>query len=696
MDTKQLPEPLGPTPTQSLSPALSVLILALALGLLWFATIFGDSGAGNPGRLHASLFVVLALIAVTGWGLAIANQQKQRVGRAEEERDLFFSLSLDIFCILDPDGLFLRINPAVLNVLGRKPETLTEGTSLLDIIHHDDIQPVRTSLASLSLGRPVQFETRCRSGDGSWRWLSWSATPQADGKLIHAVAHDITHQKSREESLQADSAFRRAMEDSVLTGLQATAQDGRILYVNRAFSELVGWSAAELAGRQPPYSFWADGEDEDDHQLLREYMHHDAPEEGVDLTIRRRDGRLIDVRLHVSPLINDRGEQTGWMSAMTDITEQRRARAELQAANERITTVLDGLDAAVFVIEAASGDLLYSNLAYDAQHLRSGQTSPDAIPKPELGDYPVDPRRLGSADVPRELFDGELQHPVSGQWFHVRERALRWVDGRIVRLTVATDISELKRAEELNRQQEERLARTSRLITMGEMASTLAHELNQPLSAISNYAMGSVNRLKSGRFNLEEIVGAMEKASLQANRAGTIVRRIRDFVRKSEPRRTIVSLSRITEEALGIAEIEARRLGTRIDNRIPDDLSPVPADRIMIEQVLMNLVKNAAEAMQGTPMEERIIRIDACEKHNSIEVSVSDHGSGISTEHLDELFSPFFTTKQEGMGMGLNICRSIIEFHKGRLWVESNPEGGSIFRFTLALENSFEPDHDNS
>lgn len=693
MDTKQLPEALGPTPTQNFSPVLSVLILALALGLLWFATIIGDNGKAG---LRVSLFVVVALIAVAGWGIVIANQQKQRVGRAEEERDLFFSLSLDIFCILDPEGQFLRINPAVLNILGRKPETLTEGTSLLDIVHQDDIRTSRQSLAALSLGKPVQFEARCRSGDGSWRWLSWSATPQADDQLIYAVAHDITHQKTREESLQADSSFRRAMEDSVLTGLLATAQDGHILYVNRAFSELVGWHAGELVDKLPPYSFWAEGEGEDDHLYLRQYMRHDAPEEGVDLTIRRRDGRLIDVRLHVSPLINDRGEQTGWMSAMTDITEQCRARTELQAANERITTVLDGLDAAVFVIEAASGDLLYSNLAYDAQHLRCGPTSPDAIPTPELGDYPVDPRRLGSADVPRELFDGELQHPVSGQWFHVRERALRWVDGRIVRLTVATDISELKRAEDINREQEERLARTSRLITMGEMASTLAHELNQPLSAISNYAMGSVNRLKSGQFQLEDIVGAMEKASLQANRAGTIVRRIRDFVRKSEPRRTIVSLSRITEEALGIAEIEAKRLGARIDNRIPDDLSPVPADRIMIEQVLMNLVKNAAEAMQGTPMEERIIRIDACEKHNSIEVSVSDRGSGISTEHLDELFSPFFTTKQEGMGMGLNICRSIIEFHKGRLWVESNPEGGSIFRFTLALENSFEPEHDNS
>ncbi|MEN3112826.1 PAS domain S-box protein [Uliginosibacterium paludis] len=692
MGTKDESRRLAVRWPKSFSSALSVLLLIVAPAVAWLAT-GGSNAPGDSDRLR--LFII-ALITIAGWGLIIAKQQRQRAGRIEEERDLFFTLSLDIFCTMNPAGLFERINPAVLNILGRKPDALTEGVSLPEIVHPDDAGAVRQSLAELGQGRPAQFEARCRCGDGSWRWLSWSATPRVEEKRIYAVAHDITNRKSREETLRADSDFRKAMEDSVLTGLQAVSPDGRILYVNKAFSELVGWGGAELIGQMPPYVFWDENEREENWQRMRENMVHGAKTEGVELAVRRRDGRPMDVRQHVSPLVNSQGEQTGWMIAMTDITEQRRARAELQAANERITTVLDGLDAAVYVAEAASGDLLYSNRAYDSQHLRAGTTSRDAIPERELGDYPVDPRRLRSADVPRELFDGELQHPVTAQWFHIRERALRWVDGRIVRLVVATDITALKRAEELNREQEERLARTSRLITMGEMASTLAHELNQPLSAISNYSMGCVNRLKSGQFRLEDIVGAMEKASVQANRAGNIVRRIREFVRKSEPRRSIISLSQVTEEALGIAEIEARRLGTRIVTHLPDDLPPVLADRIMIEQVLMNLVKNAAEAMQDKPLDERVIHIDACEKHNSIEVSVTDRGSGISAEHLDELFSPFFTTKKEGMGMGLNICRSIIEFHKGRLWVDANPEGGCIFRFTLALENKLESDHDNN
>jgi PAS domain S-box-containing protein len=694
MDTRESTEHISPPRQSQQTSALSVLILAIVLGLIWFAAMPASSAPGDADRLRLSLVIIIALIAVASWGVLLASHQNQRVGQIEEERDLFFTLSLDIFGVLNPQGGFQRINPAVLNILGLKPETLTEGMGLLDIVHADDAPAILSSLKQLASGRPAKFEVRCRCGDGSWRWLSWSATPMPEEARIYAVAHDISDRKASEETLRAESSFRQAMEDSVLTGLQAIAPDGEILYVNRAFSDLVGYSSHDLIGMEPPYVFWPEQDRAQNWQHLQQCMSGAAPRDGLELVIARRDGKRADVRLHISPLVDAQGAQSGWMTAMTDITEQRRARSELQTANERITTVLDGLDAAVYVAEAATGELLYANRAFDAQHALVGEGKPLVVPQPELGDYPLDPRKLSARDVPRELFDGELQHPFTAQWFHLRERALRWVDGRIVRLAVATDITALKRAEELNREQEQRLARTSRLITMGEMASTLAHELNQPLSAISNYSMGCVNRLKSGQYQIEDILGAMEKASAQATRAGTIVRRIRDFVRKSEPRRSLIQIAQVVEEALAIAEIEARRLGARIYTSLPAELPEVLADRIMIEQVLMNLIKNAAEAMQEIPLDARIIRIQACVSGDYIEVSVADQGCGISGSHLADLFSPFFTTKQEGMGMGLNICRSIIEFHKGRLWLDANPTGGSIFRFTLALEKSLESDLD--
>ncbi|GAB2898297.1 hypothetical protein GCM10027046_30100 [Uliginosibacterium flavum] len=682
-----------PSPRSPLSSALSILMLAAVLGLVWFAALPAEAFKGGTDPLRFTLIIIIALVAVATWGVLLAKAQNQRAGQIEEERDLFFRLSLDIFGVLSLSGHFERLNPALVNILGLKPENIV-GMSLLDIVHAEDLGIARKGLTALANGRPSQFELRCRCGDGSYRWLNWSANPLLEESRIYAVAHDVTGRKASEDALRTESTFRKAMEDSVLTGLRAIDREGRIIYVNHAFCELVGYSAEELIGQKPPFPYWPDKEHAQNWYKLHLCLAGEAPTQGMELRVRRRNGKLLDVRLHISPLIDAHGIQTGWMTAMTDITEQGRARAELQAANDRITTVLEGLDAAVYVAEASSGTLLYTNRAYEAQARFAGETSHIGLPQPELGDYPVDPRKLNARDVPRELFDGELQHPATGQWFHLRERALRWVDGRVVRLAVATDVSALKRAEELNRAQEERLARTSRLITMGEMASTLAHELNQPLSAISNYSMGCVNRLKSGNYKHEDILGAMEKASAQAARAGNIVRRVRDFVRKSEPRRALVNIGQIAEEALGIAGIEARRLGARVSTNIPGDLPLVMADRIMVEQVLMNLIKNAAEAMQDLPLDERQIHLRARLTADAIEVSVSDHGCGVSPEHLENLFSPFFTTKQDGMGMGLNICRSIIEFHKGRLWVDANPAGGSIFTFTLPQEKNLGSEHD--
>jgi C4-dicarboxylate-specific signal transduction histidine kinase len=240
--------------------------------------------------------------------------------------------------------------------------------------------------------------------------------------------------------------------------------------------------------------------------------------------------------------------------------------------------------------------------------------------------------------------------------------------------------------EELNNQQQERLQQTSRLITMGEMASSLAHELNQPLAAIANYNMGCVNRLQANDYRPEELLAAMQKASAQAERAGKIIRRVRDFVKKSEPSRSAVQIAEVIEEIIGFAEIEARKAGVRISVSVPPDLPPAYADKIMIEQLVLNLVKNGIEAMRETVRSERELAISArANGKDFIEVKVSDRGHGVLVEQTEKLFTPFYTTKPDGMGMGLNICRSIIEFHNGRLWTVANPGGGSVFSFTLPV-----------
>lgn len=247
------------------------------------------------------------------------------------------------------------------------------------------------------------------------------------------------------------------------------------------------------------------------------------------------------------------------------------------------------------------------------------------------------------------------------------------------------DITELRRAEELGRQHQERFQQTSRLIAMGEMASSIAHELNQPLAAIANYCSGAVNRLSGEGFQREEVLAAMKKASAQAERAGKIIRRVREFVNKREPNRAPVALADVVDDAIGFAQLEAKNAGIDIQVDVPTDLPPVFVDRVMIEQVVMNLVKNGVEAMHppggGRELSVRA-RVDG---EDLVELAVADRGHGFPAADAEKLFTPFYTTKPEGMGMGLSICRSIVEFHGGRLWAQPNPGGGSVFRVTLPL-----------
>ena len=632
------------------------------------------------------LFLILGLTLVVVWSLWALRSHFQRRVKVEKERDRLFNLSLDMLCIADLDGGFRRVNPAFGRVLGYTAEEIT-GRPMLDYVHPEDLAATVDELRQLASGKPSSFENRWRGADGRYRWLLWAINPVPEEKLLYAVAHDITDRREDEEKLKSAYAFRRAMGESLVTGLRAIDIEGRIIFVNPAFCRMIGWSEQELVGMRPPFAYWPPEGAAQLRRDLEQTLAGQAPPGGYEMRIMRCDGHRFDVRMYISPLIDSAGRQIGWMASMNDITESKRARAELEAAHERFVAVLDGLDTAVYVADVANDEILYANRAFknfygfDAIGRNCWQVTTAC--HPERGDFQADPRHLGLDDVPRELFDGEIRHRLSGRWLHLRDRAIRWVDGRIVRMEIATDITDRKHMEEAALQHQERLEQTSRLITLGEMASSLAHELNQPLAAIANYCMGSVNRIKSGGYRQEDILAAMEKASAQAERAGKIIRRTREFVKKNEPVRAPAVLAGIVEDAIGFADIEARKAGVAIRVDIPSELPPVFADRIMIEQVVLNLVKNGIESMQRTHAGERELKVTARLDGSTVEVAVADRGCGLTDEQLERLFVPFFTTKAEGMGMGLNICRSIVEYHDGRLWLQANPGGGSVFRFTL-------------
>ena len=574
-----------------------------------------------------------------------------------------------------------------------------------EVFSNTSVRPTdRRISGSISLDLPgnrLGFNIVAYRGGGAWlpfvpAVLIVFLTLLASATLLQLRRH-AGRRAETEEQLRAAYAFRQAMSQSLVTGLRAIDLEGRITFVNAAFCRMTGFAESELLGVAPPYPYWPPEEFGQLRKNIDQALAGQAPAAGFEMRIMRKNGERFDVRLYFSPLIDAGGRQIGWIASMNDITEPRRVRVELERAHERFATVIDGLDTAVHVADAGSGEILFANRAFqnifgvDAAGRDSALVTAACRPPPEA--LHRDPARVDPADLPCEIFDGEMQHALSGRWYHLHERAIRWVDGRTVRVQLAADITDKKHVDEVNLQQQKRLEQTSRLITMGEMASSLAHELNQPLSAIANYCAGCIKRMNAGNYRFEDLLSAMQKASDQADRAGKIIRRMRDMVKKSDPNRAPVTLAELIDEARAFADIEARRTGAQIAVDLPENLPRIDVDRIMIEQVLLNLVKNGIEAMHDTPFERRCLEISARQLDARwLEVDIADHGHGLPEEDVERIFAPFYTTKLEGMGIGLPICRSIIEFHQGRLWVERRPEGGTIFRFTVPIEEEEDAD----
>ncbi len=349
----------------------------------------------------------------------------------------------------------------------------------------------------------------------------------------------------------------------------------------------------------------------------------------------------------------------------------------LARADERFATVLEGLYEAVYVADPDSGELLYLN---DRCQNTFGAGEPLTSAR-QIEAQLQPPPKWHDAERGGEAYDAAQQ-----RWYLFHTRPLRWVDGRNVRLVAATDITDRKQAEALSRQQQEKLQQTSHLITVGHMASTLAHEMNQPLAAIANYTMGCVRRLRTGTWDTQELLATMEKAGAQAERAGRIIQRVRELVRKREPQLVDCDINSVISNAAGLIEINAEKNNVRVKLELAAELPVVHADGVMLEQVILNIARNGIESMQQTPPNERELTMRSRANQNgAIEIEIADTGCGIPAAMNGNSFESFFTTKPDGLGMGLNICRSIMELHHGQLRATRNSGRGSTFHLTLPV-----------
>ena len=498
-----------------------------------------------------------------------------------------------------------------------------------------------------------------------------------------------------QQALMAETTFRRAMENSMLTGMRALDMQGRIIYVNPAFCQMTGWTEDELIGQTEPFSYWPDEDREALAARLSDELIGSSDPAGFQMRVKRRDGTLFDARFYVSPLIDATGKQTGWMASMTDITEPNRVRRQLSASYERFTTVLEALDASVSVAPLGSQELLFANKLY--RQWFGGTTDGHlqlvvraGTPETQLSDesldavdsfagLPLDSIATGSLAEHAEIYIERL-----GKWLEVRSRYLNWVDSRLAQMVIATDITARRQAEEQAAAQAERAQTASRLITMGEMASSVAHELNQPLTAISNYCTGMISRIRGGSISEDDLLGALDKTARQAQRAGQVVQHIRSFVKRSEPRRQWSEVMPMVEQVVELAEIELRRRQVRLSHYVAPRLPALHVDPILIEQVLINLIKNGAESIDvaqratGNRLVDLRVTQREVDEQPAVQFSVTDTGRGLTEEALARLYEAFFSTKNDGMGIGLNLCRSIVESHQGRIHAENLYNAGQV------------------
>ena len=386
------------------------------------------------------------------------------------------------------------------------------------------------------------------------------------------------------------------------------------------------------------------------------------------------------------------GGATAWCGGQLQRTRQRAAASAQDALGRaaHLQSILDTVPDAMIVIDErgiirsfslaaerlfgyAAADALGKNIkllmpspyrenhdGYLDRYLRTGEKRIIGVGRVVVGE-----RRDGST-FPMELAVGEM-----------RSSNQRFFTGFI------RDLTERQQTEARLQELQSELVHMSRLTAMGEMASALAHELNQPLSAIANYLKGS-RRLLENRVDDQSALlrDAMAKAADQALRAGQVIRRLRDFVARGESERTVENVKKLIEEASALALVGAKDQGVRVRFQFDPAVDRVLADKVQIQQVLLNLLRNAIEAMEGSPKRELVISAAPADDH-MIAISVADTGCGIAPEMTTQLFQPFMTTKRHGLGVGLSISRTIVEAHGGLIGAEPNPAGGTIFRFTL-------------
>jgi PAS domain S-box-containing protein len=600
-----------------------------------------------------------------------------------EELDQFFNVDLDILGIASTDGYFLRVNPATEMTLGYSQEEL-KARPFFDFVHPDDLDRTREAISTLASQQKVfSFENRYRCKDGMYRWLEWSSAPA--GNLIYTSARDITERKQAEEALKKSEENYRMLVETMTEGLGVLDENGLFTYVNDRLCEILGRFHGDIIGH-PVTEFLDDA----NRSILREQMEGSGKEHlsPYEITWTRADGRKMTTLVSPKSIFDSDRQFRGSFAVITDITERKQMQEKLRNAAEEWQTTFDSIQDLVMILDPES-KLVRVNAAtlsffklplerilgkhcYDLMHGTS---------------EPVETCPLAKMLKTKTHEETELYDEKTGAWLHVSVDPVFDDKGQIIRVIhTVKDVTESKRAESEAYRARRELLRMERLSRMGELTASLAHELNQPLTAILSNAQAALRFLQSENPDLNELGDILQDISSDDKRAGSVIRSLRAMMKQEEREREPLTINELVREVVSLFHGEAVLRNVSIDMEFTESLPSLLADKIQLQQVVLNLMMNATEAMDHEPPERRKIVLKTRRAdHGAIVVAVRDRGPGIEEEKLDRVFQPFFTTKGAGLGMGLSISRSIIEAHGGRLWAENNRDKGATFFFEIPI-----------
>ncbi len=575
------------------------------------------------------------------------------------------------------------------------------------ITHPDDHQRLQAEVEGfLEAGRDeFTQEYRLIASDGQVRWIEDRNRVLRDdaGRITHVqgVVLDVTERKEAVEALRHSEARFRTIFEQANLGIALSGPNDLLIQTNPALQRMLGYRGDELHGTMG----FADLTHPDDYAesrgLYDQLTHGRIDRYRVEKRYRRRDGGVVWAQVSVSAVRDQSGERPYVISMIEDITERREAEQALRISEQRFRAVFENSGLGVVLIDG-EGRTVMVNPALrrllgfgpdDQLAVAEGRADYEVVTHPD--DLPMTRevyRSLSSGGSDRaQLEKRYLRRDGDVLWGRVTYSVMRDEQGALRYIVaIMEDITELKRAEELARRHEAERAHFARLISMGEMAAGLAHQLNQPLTAVVNYTQGCVRRLQAKTDDRESLIHAMNEAAGQAQRAGQIIQHLRRFIQKQEPARAPVDVNYLIRELVSmLAEVYARQRRIAIELDLADDLPPVSADAVQIEQVVLNLVNNGIEAISAAGTAKRVLSI-VSRPHgpSEVEVTVSDSSGRAPEGDLEALFEPFFTTKEDGMGMGLKVSRSIVSAHGGRLWASINQDGGLTFHFVLPTRNA--------